>query len=181
VVINAVAGCPTMHNSLSWRNKNKRHAQLIRYSRSCCSDHAFLDRGLLLARLLLNQSFLVVKSSRLTFTEYPCLKLPRICSVFCNHNRLLFSFIIYNRVCNKSNTTSVTCGAGTVYLPEHLSTPPVTCGAWTVYLPEHMSSPSVLNGVRIARSSVFCVVFVDHCLFPFSGHLIFSCTWTGNL
>ena len=102
-----------MHNSLSWRNKNKRHAQLIRYSISCCSYHAFLDRGLLLARFLLNQIFLVVKlkSSRLTFTEYPCLKLPRICSVFCNHNRLLFSFIIYNRVCNKSNTTSVTCGS----------------------------------------------------------------------
>jgi hypothetical protein len=149
-----------MHNSLSWRNKNKRHAQLIRYSISCCSYHAFLDRGLLLARFLLNQTFLVVKlkSSRLTFTEYPCLKLPRICSVFCNHNRLLFSFIIYNRVCNKSNTTSVRCGAGTVYLPEHLSSSPV------------------LNGVRIARSSVFCVVFVDHWLFLFFGQLIFSCT-----
>jgi hypothetical protein len=48
---------------------------LIRYSISCCSYHAFLDRGLLLARFLLNQTFLVVKlkSSRLTFTEYPCL------------------------------------------------------------------------------------------------------------
>ena len=31
-------------------------------------------------------------------------------------------------------------------------------------LPEHMSSPPVFNGVRVARSLVLCVCFVDHML-----------------
>ena len=35
-------------------------SQMIRYSRSCGSDQDFLDRGLLLARKLLNQGFLLV-------------------------------------------------------------------------------------------------------------------------
>ena len=29
---------------------------------------------------------------------------------------------------------------------------------------EHMSSPPVLSGVRVTRSLVLCVCFVDHCL-----------------
>jgi hypothetical protein len=40
-------------------------------------------------------------------------------------------------------------------------------------LPEHMSSPPVFSGVRVTRSLVLCVCFVDRCLsvFPFSfGH-----------
>jgi len=36
-------------------------SQMIRYSRSCGSYHDFLDRGLLLTRMLLNQGFLLVK------------------------------------------------------------------------------------------------------------------------
>jgi len=31
-------------------------------------------------------------------------------------------------------------------------------------LPEHLSSPPVFSEVRVARSLVFCVVFVDRCL-----------------
>jgi hypothetical protein len=31
-------------------------------------------------------------------------------------------------------------------------------------LPEHMNSPPVFSGVRVARSLVFCVCFVDRCL-----------------
>ena len=38
-------------------------SQLIRYSRACGSYQDFLDRGLLLTRKLLNQGFLLVKSS----------------------------------------------------------------------------------------------------------------------
>ena len=38
-------------------------------------------------------------------------------------------------------------------------------------LPEHLSSPPVFSGVRLTRSLVFCVCFVDRCLsfctFPF--------------
>jgi len=37
-------------------------------------------------------------------------------------------------------------------------------------LPEHLSSPLVFSGVRVTRSLVLCVCFVDHCLSlcPFS-------------
>ena len=48
--------------------------------------------------------------------SFPCAPLKWICSVCCNHNSVLSSFMTYHWVCNKSNTTSVTCGAGTVYL-----------------------------------------------------------------
>ena len=44
-----------------------------------------------------------------------------------------------------------------------------------IHLPEHMSSPPGFSGVRVARSLVSCVLFLDHCLFfcPFSfGHCI---------
>jgi hypothetical protein len=32
-------------------------------------------------------------------------------------------------------------------------------------LPEHLSSPPVFSGVRVTRSVVLCVCFVDRCLF----------------
>ena len=34
------------------------------------------------------------------------------------------SFMIYHRVCNKSNTMGATSWAGNTYLPEHMSSPP---------------------------------------------------------
>jgi hypothetical protein len=43
-------------------------------------------------------------------------------------------------------------------------------------LPEHLSSPPVFSGVRVARSLVLCICFVDRCLSlsPFSfGHYVF--------
>jgi hypothetical protein len=43
-------------------------------------------------------------------------------------------------------------------------------------LPEHLSSPPVFSGVRVTRSLVLCVCFVDRCLSfcPFSfGHCLF--------
>ena len=42
-------------------------------------------------------------------------------------------------------------------------------------LPEHLSSSSVFSGVRVTRSLVLCVCFVDRCLSfcPFSfGHCV---------
>jgi hypothetical protein len=44
-------------------------------------------------------------------------------------------------------------------------------------LPEHLSSPPVFSGVRVSRSLVLYVCFVDHCLFfcTFSfGHCVCS-------
>ena len=45
-----------------------------------------------------------------------------------------------------------------------------------IYLPEHLSSPPFFSGVRVTRSLVLCVCFVDRCLsvctFSF-GHCVF--------
>ena len=41
------------------------------------------------------------------------------CSVCRNHNRVLSSSMTYHRVCDKSNATGVTCGAGTAH-PRYL-------------------------------------------------------------
>ena len=55
-------------------------------------------------------------------------------------------FMIYHRVCNQINTTGVTSGAGTAYLFE---------------APEFIPS---FSGVRVTRSLVLYVCFVDRCL-----------------
>ena len=41
---------------------------------------------------------------------------------------------------------------------------------------EHLSSPSIFSGVRVTRSLVLCVCFVDLCLSfcPISFHIVFS-------
>ena len=52
--------------------------------------------------------------------------------------------------------------SGLLTLPEHLSSSPVISGLLT--LPEHLSSSPVISGVRVTRSLVLCVCFVDHCL-----------------
>jgi hypothetical protein len=38
-------------------------------------------------------------------------------------------------------------------------------------LPEHLSSPPVFSGVRVTRSLVLCVCFVDRCLVFSHGNL----------
>jgi len=59
--------------------------------------------------------------------------------ISCNHNPVFVSFMTYHKVCNKGNTTGVTCAAGTAYLS--------TCS-------EHLSSSQVSCGIRVARSLV---------------------------
>jgi len=59
-----------------------------------------------------------------------------------------------------------------LYKTVYLSVPPiqttkitsVTSGAGTAVLLEHPSSPPVFSGVRVTRSLVLCVRFVDRCL-----------------
>ena len=65
---------------------------------------------------------------------------PQICSVCRNQNPVFSSWLTYHRVCNKSNTTSVICGAGTAH----------SSGA-------HEFTPC-FSGISVARSLVFCVV-----------------------
>ena len=70
----------------------------------------------------------------------------KICSVCRNQNAFFFSRMTYHQVCNKSNTTGATNGAGTVY----------PSGA--------RSSSPVFSGIRVTRSLVLYVCFVDRCL-----------------
>lgn len=58
-----------------------------------------------------------------------------ICSVCRNHNLALSPFITHHLVCEKSNTTGTTCGAGIAY--------------------PYLSSPSVISELRVARSFYF--------------------------
>ena len=44
-----------------------------------------------------------------------CNKLLQICSVCCNNNAILSSFMKYHLVSNKSNKTGSTSGAGNIY------------------------------------------------------------------
>ena len=63
------------------------------------------------------------------------------CSVCRNHNPALSSFMTYHRVCNKSDTTGV------------------TCGAWPVHPSGAPEFTPVFSWVRVAESVVFCVMF----------------------
>ena len=76
----------------------------------------------------------------LTVTDYLYHKWPRICCVCRCHNLILSSFMTYHRLCNKSNMTGATSGAGTSILPEH------------------MTSPLIFCEVRAWRSFVFCAM-----------------------
>jgi hypothetical protein len=82
----------------------------------------------------------------LTIMEYLCHKWPRICSTCRKHFPVLSSFTTYYRVCNHINTTGATSGAGTAN----------PSGA-------HEFTPG-FSGVRVTRSLVLYVCFVDRCL-----------------
>jgi hypothetical protein len=73
-----------------------------------------------------------------------------LCTLFspCHrHFPVLSSFMTYQRVCNQINTTGANSGAGTVY----------PSGASEGVNP-------IFSGVRVSRSLVLCVCFVDRCL-----------------
>jgi hypothetical protein len=128
-------------------------SQLMRYSTACGSYHDFLVRGLLLPRNLLKQWLLVI-IMKLPLEFYVChhdftnrygiSASQLITDAFClcyYHNPVLYSFMIYYQSCNKSNTMGG------------------TNGALTAYLPEQLSLSTFYNGVRVARSLDFCVIF----------------------
>jgi hypothetical protein len=82
----------------------------------------------------------------MTLVTAICHKWPRICSTYRKHFPVLSSIMTYHRVCNKINTTGATSGAGTAY----------PSGA-----PEFTPC---FSGVRVTRSLVLYVCFVDRCL-----------------
>ena len=83
----------------------------------------YFDRGLLRSP----QSLAVATMTCLAVTEYLCHTLPRLYSVCRYHNSVLFSFMIYHRVSNKSNTTGASSGSrnceplrSTCFVPQFL-------------------------------------------------------------
>jgi hypothetical protein len=143
-------------------------SQLIRYSRACGSYQDFLDRGLLLTKMILNQGFLLVKLK-------PSLR---------TFNEVLLGWLLWN-ICFTNYHEYVPLVVNTSQSFPHSwliteiitrltrRTPLVEQELFT--LPEDMSSPPVFNGDRVTRSLVLCVCFVDRCLSfcPFSfGHCV---------
>jgi hypothetical protein len=62
-----------------------------------------------------HESFTVATMTWLTIMENPCHKIPRKCSTCRKHFPVLSSFMTYIRICNQTNTTGATSGAGTAY------------------------------------------------------------------
>ena len=120
-------------------------SQLIRYSRACGSYQDFLDRGLLLTRKLLNQGFLLVKSSLRKF--------------YGRHHELVDRYGISQ---NDHGYVPLVVNTSRSFLVHELSPGFVTRLRRRVSLveqelhtlPEHLSSPPVFSGVRVTRSLV---------------------------
>ena len=99
---------------------------MIRYSRVCGSYQDFIDRGLLLTKATEPRILMVkLKSSLRKFcgrhhdlvNRYgtSVSQITTICSTCREHFPVISSFITYHRVCNQSNTTGATNGAGTAH------------------------------------------------------------------
>ena len=128
---------------------------MIRYSRACGSYHDLLDRGLLLTRKLLKHGFLFVKlkSSLERFTVATTTWLN-----ICVTNDHGYVPLVVNT--SRSFPCSWLITGFVTRLPRRVSL--MEQGLLT--LPEHLSSPPVFSGVRVTRSLVLCVCFVDRCL-----------------
>ena len=85
----------------------------------------------------------------LTVVEYLCHKWPRICSTCRKHFPVHSSFVTYHRVLTWLTRRVSLVEQELPTLSEHLSSPPVSSGV----------------RVRVPRSLVLCVCFVDRCLF----------------
>jgi hypothetical protein len=128
---------------------------LIRYSRACYSYQDFLDRGLLLTRKLLNQSFLLVKLK-----------------VLCSPPRLgwpLWNFCVTNdngHVPLVINTSRSFPHSWHHRFVTRLSRQVSLVEQELPTLPEQSSSPPPpgFSGVRVTRSLVLYVCFLDRCL-----------------
>jgi len=149
-------------------------SQLIRHSRACGPFQDFLDRGLLLKRKLLNQGFLLVnlKSSLRKFygrhhdlvdrygISVSQMTMDMFHLSYFSHSWLITGFV------SKLTRRVPLVWAGTAY---HSRAPTFT---------------PVFSGVRVTRSLVLYVCFVESCLSfcPFSfGHCVVSSSIYGFL
>ena len=149
-------------------------SQLIRYSRACGSYRGSLDRGVLLTRKLLHQGFLLVKlksSHRKYYGRHHDLVDCYGISVS-QMTTDMFPLVVNT---SKSFTHSWLITGFVTRLIRRLT----LMEQELLSLPKHMSSPPVFSGVRVTRSLVLCVCFLDRCLsfciFSF-GHCVFCCS-----
>ena len=97
-------------------------------------------------------------------------KIKSICSVCRNQKPVLFLFMTYHRVCNKSNTTGVTSGAGTAYpsgAPEFIPF------LWEFVLLNFKCLRSVLNYYR-SLSFILFFFFWPLCCMSFGLRLLIT-------
>ena len=88
------------------------------------------------------ESFTVATMTWLTIVEYLCHQWPRICSTCRKHFLVLSSWHITEFITRLTRRV--------LLVEQELPT-----------LPEHLGSPPVCSGVRVTRSLVLCVCFVD--------------------
>ena len=133
-------------------------SQMIRYSGACGSHQDFLDRGLLLTRKLLHQAFLLVKLK------------SSLRQFYGRHHDLVDRYVIC--VTNDHGYVPLVTNTSRSSPHSQLITGFVTRLTWRVSLvdqelltlPEHMSSSLVFSGVRVTRSLLLYVCYVDRCL-----------------
>jgi len=133
-----------------------RHS--LRYSRACGSYQDFLDRVLLLTRKLLNQGFLFAK------LESTLRKFYGGRYGFCVTNDYGYVPLVVNTLRSFPHSWLIT-GFET-----RLTRRVPLVEQKLLTLQEHPSSPMVFREVRVNRSLVVCICFVDRCLSfcPFS-------------
>jgi hypothetical protein len=103
-----------------------------------------------------------------------------------NHNLFLSSFMKYHRVCNKSNTTGVTGGAGTAY---YLGAPEFTSGFSGIVVARWLIFFIVFCRLMLFLCNIFCCCYVIVCLYSIYGfvfpfwylHIIFFVCCNSNL
>ena len=119
---------------------------------SLCFLSCFLDRWLILTRVLLNQGFLVVKSKYAFQKLYGRhFHLINQYGVSNDHEYVPFVVIISRCVLSSFKTYHMACENITRRVP-HVEQE-------LLNIPEYMSLQPMFSGVRVVRSLVFCVMF----------------------
>ena len=128
----------------------------------CCHRQDFLDRGLLLTSKLLNQGFLLVKLKSSLRKFYgghlrpPWLGYP-LCNI-CVTNDHRYVPLVVNTSRSFPHLRLIT-----VFVTKLTQQVPLV-EQELLTLPEHLSLPPDFSGVRVTRSLVLYVCFVDRCL-----------------
>ena len=154
-------------------------SQLLRYSRACGSYQDFLERGMLLTRVLLNQGFLLVKlksSLRKFYGRHHDLVDRHGIFLSQNDHGYVTLVVSTSRFILHSWLITESVARITRRMPLMEQELPT--------LPEHLSSPPVFSGVRVTRSFVLCVCSLSFwplcCLFFFHLRILITTLVSSN-